>query len=167
MPSPTAWPPTTWVGSQNVPTLLATSTSVPQATLDALAALGVKTIHLLGGTASLSDGVLSALQGKGFTVDRIAGPDRFGTAAAIARAVPAGSIGTIDAQPTAVLSSGRSFPDSLAAGGIVYAFHYPQLLSEATTLPAATVVGPAGPRDQARDHHRRHRRDLARRSRTP
>jgi SpoIID/LytB domain protein len=126
-------------GVQSAPTLLAKADELPAVTLQALKDLGVKTVHLLGGTGALSANVESALQSNGFTVDRISGDDRFATAAAVARAGGSGSIGTIDSQPTAVLSSGRSYPDALAAGGIVYALHYPQLLSEPGSLPAATA----------------------------
>jgi SpoIID/LytB domain protein len=126
-------------GVQSAPTLLAKADELPAVTLQALKDLGVKTVHLLGGTGALSANVESALQSNGFTVDRISGDDRYATAAAVARAGGTGSIGTIDSQPTAVLSSGRSYPDALAAGGIVYALHYPQLLSEPGALPAATA----------------------------
>ena len=126
-------------GTSNAPILLSTTTSVPQATLDALKALGVGTVHLLGGSDSLGANVEVTLRGLGYTVDRIGGADRFATAALIANTAGAAAVGLDDVgRPTAVLSSGRTYPDALAAGGIVFAKHFPQMLTEPGVLPDAT-----------------------------
>jgi SpoIID/LytB domain protein len=125
-------------GTLAVTTLLATSTSVPDVTLTTLQQLGVKNVRLLGGTSALSEGVATALTNAGYSVTRISGADRFVTAAAIATTPDQGGIGTIEGQRTAVLSSGETFPDALAAGGIVYRNHYPQLLTLAGSLPQST-----------------------------
>jgi putative cell wall-binding protein len=109
-------------------------------TLDALKALQVGTVHLLGGPDAIQPAVESSLRSQGFAVDRTAGEDRFATAAALARIGGAGAVGGGDLGKTAVLSSGRSFPDALAAGGIVYAQHLPQLLAEPDSLPASTAA---------------------------
>lgn len=134
-------------GASAAPTLLANTSSVPQVTLDTLKALGVTTIHLLGGTSALDGNVAGALQVAGYSVDRVAGADRYGTAASIAQAAGPGGVGT-DAQgrKTAVLSSGAAFPDALAAGGIVFGKHFPQLLTDPTTLsgPTATALSNLG-----------------------
>ncbi len=124
-------------GLDTAPVLLSNSTSVPAATLTALQALGVDTVHLLGGEGALSAAVEDSLRSKGFTVDRVAGVDRYETAAKIALADSDG-VGTDGGRRTAVLSSGTSFPDALAAGGIVYRQHLPQLLTEMGALPATT-----------------------------
>ena len=116
-------------GHGTVPVLLASRTTVPQATLDALTALGVTSVRLLGGTAALGPEVESLLRARGLSVDRIAGADRYETAAAIAKQAGAGAVGQDGGRRTAVLSSGTSYPDALAAGGIVFAQHLPQLLS--------------------------------------
>jgi putative cell wall-binding protein len=126
-------------GQSGAPILLANTTSVPQATIDALHGLHVGTVHLLGGTAALGPQVQSALQSAGFTVDRIAGADRYATAATVAGGAGGGGVGLDGAlRRTAILSSGLSFPDALSAGGIVFGKHFPQLLTDPTTLPAAT-----------------------------
>lgn len=125
-------------GVSEVPTLLAARDSVPEVTLDTLRSLGVKTVRLVGGTAALSEQVASQLGGAGFTVERVAGDDRFATAAAIGRLAPS-VIGTIDGKKTAVLSSGMTFPDALAVGGIVWWAHFPQLLTEPGALPPVTA----------------------------
>src|SRR5689334_8374580 len=59
---------------------------------------------------------------------RVAGTDRFGTAAAVAKAAfPGGS-------DTVIVASGRSFPDALAGSSL----GLPILLTEKATLPSAT-----------------------------
>jgi SpoIID/LytB domain protein len=125
-------------GVASTPVLLSNLDTVPQATMQGLDALGVSTVRLLGGTAALSGNVEAILTSAGYTIDRIQGPSRYDTAAAIARAVPATSIGTVQGQRTAVLSLGMNFPDALAAGSMVFAAHFPQLLTETASLPEVT-----------------------------
>jgi putative cell wall-binding protein len=123
-------------GVLGAPVLLSTPGAIPQTTFDALSALHVSRVHLLGGTDALSPSLEGALQAKGYTVDRIAGATRYATAALIAR--HGGPVGTDGDRPTAVLSSGTNFPDALAAGGIVFAQHFPQLLTDGTSLTQET-----------------------------
>lgn len=59
------------------PLLLTTPGSLPQATRDALAALGPQKIVVVGGTSSVSPAVLTELRGLASEVDRIAGADRY------------------------------------------------------------------------------------------
>lgn len=66
------------------------------------------TVYVLGGTAAVSDGVAGSLARAGFSVQRLAGADRYGTATAIADAI---------GSPTSVLlATGLNFPDALSAG---------------------------------------------------
>ena len=125
-------------GHGPAPVLLTSSDSVPQPTMDALRSLGVTTIHLLGGTSSISSAEETSLRSSGFTVDRLAGTDRYATAAAIAGFQGQAGVGLDVLLRTAVLSSGESFADALAVGGLVSAAHYPQLLASRDSLPAAT-----------------------------
>lgn len=127
-------------GHGQVPVLLASTTTVPPVTIDTLKALGATTVHLLGGTTALGPEVESALRTAGFSVDRIGGADRFETAAAMARLPGAAAVGVDGGmRKTAIVSSGRTFPDALAAGPIVFGQHYPQLLSEPSGLSPATI----------------------------
>jgi putative cell wall-binding protein len=123
-------------GVLGAPVLLSSPGAIPQATFDALSALHVSKVHLLGGTDALSPSLEGALQAKGYTVDRVAGSTRYATAALVARR--GGPIGTDGDKPTAVVSSGTNFPDALAAGGLVYAQHFPQLLTDGTSLTQET-----------------------------
>lgn len=67
-----------------------------------------QTVYLLGGTASLSDTVLRALQSAGYGVQRVWGQDRYATALAVA-----GEVGDV---ASIALASGTDFPDALGAG---------------------------------------------------
>ena len=93
------------------------------------------TVYLLGGPNALSPAVADAVSRLGFVPKRLAGPDRFSTATAIAN--------EISPHPhTVLVATGRNFPDALAAGsaaatdpacGVV-------LLSDDKVLPAATAA---------------------------
>ena len=75
------------------------------------------TVHVLGGTAAISEAVVEELQQLGFTVQRSSGPSRFATAVAIADRIEQlrGSRGATTLQ-TVFLVRGDDFPDALAAG---------------------------------------------------
>jgi putative cell wall-binding protein len=127
-------------GHQGAPILLSNPTSVPAVTINALKALHVGTVHLLGGTTALGPDVAAQLSAAGFGVDRIAGADRYETAAAVAKNAGGGAVGLDPSlRPTAVVSSGVAFPDAMAAGGIVFGKHFPQLLTAPDSLPSATA----------------------------
>src|SRR5450432_4692281 len=67
------------------------------------------TVYILGGTAAVSPAVQTTITGLGFTVQRIAGADRFATAVAVAVAL---------GQPTTVFeATGLNFPDAVAGNG--------------------------------------------------
>ena len=73
------------------------------------------TVYVLGGEQALSPAVFNAVKGMGYTVKRIAGPDRYSTSVAIAKEVTA-DYGA-DGQPERILvATGKNFPDALSAG---------------------------------------------------
>lgn len=152
-------------------TLLTTPTTVPQATLDALKAAGVTDVVVVGGTAAISEAVVQKLgsteayscsgdAGRKIGVLRIAGDDRYETAALVAELASmddAGNptnVGTAALNggttplATAVLATGTNFPDALAAGPMAYwgdnlpsegnQRPFPLLLTAAGGLPAVT-----------------------------
>jgi putative cell wall-binding protein len=94
------------------PILLVPSTGpVPSTVLAAVSALNPNDVVALGGPASVSDAVLAATA-SGRPASRLAGPDRYSTAARIAQAAfPSGST-------RAYLASGTSFADALSAGSV-------------------------------------------------
>lgn len=89
------------------------------------------TVHLLGGTAALSAGVEQAVRDLGLVPVRHAGADRYATAVAIARQMPAAT--------RAFVASGVSFADALAASAPAAREGWPILLTTAGSLPAATA----------------------------
>ena len=104
-------------GATDRPVLLTRSDGAPEATLAALQALAPRTVVVVGGTAVVSDraaaGVLARLGLPTGSLVRIAGADRYATAAAVATAW-AGSVGT----GTVVVASGESgnVVDAISAG---------------------------------------------------
>jgi putative cell wall-binding protein len=111
-----------------------TFTAEAQQALDALTSL--TDVIIVGGTAAVSSTVEDAVEAEGYTVTRIAGADRYATAAAIAGQV--GTIGTIDNLDSALIASGTGFADALAGGPVSYAAGLPILLVTADSIPAAT-----------------------------
>ena len=119
--------------ANKIPLLLVNDT-VPQATKDAIASLGIKKAVILGGTAAVSDAVkvqIDALTGN--PSDRLAGTNRFGTAAAVGD-YEAGTLGF--PVTSAVLATGNNFPDALAAGPLGGQNKAPIALT--ASLPAET-----------------------------
>lgn len=123
-------------GVHDTGVLLSGTSAVPAATLDALRRSGARTVHLLGGTAAISDAVTAQLQatpsydctgaaGAPLEVVRLAGANRFDTAGRTAGSAGPAAIGTADlgdgARRTAVVASGLGFADALAAGPLSYA----------------------------------------------
>ena len=115
------------------PVLLVTASTVPPATLAQLKRLQPDRIVLAGGPSVVSDAVLAqlaALAPGGAT--RLAGADRYGTAAAISKAsYPSGA-------PVAYITSGAGFADALSAAPAAARDGGPVLLTRWDILPAAT-----------------------------
>jgi hypothetical protein len=90
------------------------------------------TVYLLGGTGALSSSVQNTLVAAGYSVDRLAGADRFGTALAIAAEVDRlqGQAGVL------FVATGRNFPDALAAGAAAASFNQ----SAGPTTPGSVVL---------------------------
>jgi len=94
------------------PVLLTLRDEVPDETLAALDDLGIEAVTIVGGTGAVSAQVAALLVERGFDVDRISGPSRYDTAAAlVAAAVEAGADRRV-----VVVASGVAFADALAAG---------------------------------------------------
>jgi putative cell wall-binding protein len=126
-------------GLHSSPVLLSQRDELPAATLDALRTLAPTRVHVLGGTASISDDVAGVLRAEGWIVERHAGVDRYATAAAIARSGGEAIVGSwLGEGPTALLANGRIPFDALAAGPLAAGQLFPLLLTEAGSLPGAT-----------------------------
>ncbi len=69
------------------------------------------------------------------SVGRVSGPDRIATAVAVSQnSFPAGNAGAV------VLARGDDYPDALVGGPLAAAKNAPLLLTEGSTLPAATAT---------------------------
>ncbi len=123
------------------PVLLVSPTAIPAVIAHELTALAPSTIYVVGGTASVSEAVLTALQHFATTVTRLDNAtypdlagypnDRYGTDAAVAeQAFPGGA-------PTVYVASGANFPDALGAGAAAIKGDGPVLLVSPTAIPPA------------------------------
>lgn len=115
------------------PVLLTPSDELPEATSSALESLGATTVHIVGGPAAVSQGVEDDLDVAGFDTPRHFGDDRYETAAEIAEAIGGENV----AGATAIIATGRNFPDAIAGGPLAYAGPHPVLLVS-DEVPQAT-----------------------------
>jgi putative cell wall-binding protein len=127
-----------YVAGGGGPVLLTDRDSLPAATRTALQRLRTKNVIILGGPAAVSPTVEAEVERLGITTERLAGADRFETARLCAKRFAPTTIGTVDGRRSAIVVSGRNFPDALAAGPLAYAVSLPVLLTETDTLPSPT-----------------------------
>jgi putative cell wall-binding protein len=121
------------------PIVLTESNNYTQEAKDALNALSqVTDVIIVGGTAAVSDAVKDAVTADGFNVTRLAGTNRYGTAAAIANAIGVANVGKVGGKATAFVANGQNFPDALAGGPAAYAGKMPILLVTPSSVPAET-----------------------------
>ena len=120
-------------GTEGAPVLLTKRSSLPEATAAAIDELAPARVVVLGGTAAVSSTVRTQLLEHVDVVERVAGDNRYGTAAKVA------SRFTTTGRPVFV-ASGRSFPDALAAAARAGSLGVPVLLTGRDALPAATVA---------------------------
>jgi putative cell wall-binding protein len=115
------------------PLLLTPPDALPPATGDELARLAPAEVLALGGSSAISDAVVTSIDDRvPGGVRRLAGTDRYGTAAAIA----ADRVGDAD---EVIVATGESFPDALAAAPLARANHAPILLTAGCQPPATTT----------------------------
>ena len=118
------------------PMLLTARGELPPATATELARLRPAKIVILGGTSAVSAGVAGRLAGYATTgsVVRLAGADRYATAARVSNATFGAGV------PVAYVATGTSFPDALAGGVAAGRQAGPVLLVAPGSLPGATKV---------------------------
>jgi putative cell wall-binding protein len=85
---------------------------VPPGVAAELRRLAPASVVVLGGTDAIGDQVVAGIRAvvPGAPVDRVAGADRYATAAALSRATYAAG------EPTALVATGTTFADALTAG---------------------------------------------------
>ena len=117
----------------DAPILLTGTDKAPDSTMAQLKSLGAKNVVLLGGTVAISAKVEKQLTTAGYSVSRIAGIDRYDTAALIGAKVLAKSKST-----TAVIATGDGFADALSISPVAGMDGWPVLFAKGNTLPDAT-----------------------------
>ena len=122
----------------DAPILLTTPTTLPASVSAEIDRLGARRAVIVGGPAAISADVELQLARLGLTVDRIAGADRFATAAQIAERLPVTTSAYVveGADP----DPGRGWPDALAVGPVAAEQGRPVLLVETDEVPAATAA---------------------------
>ncbi|HET6793605.1 MAG TPA: cell wall-binding repeat-containing protein, partial [Acidimicrobiales bacterium] len=113
------------------PILLVSPQGVPSATAAELRRLSPGRIVVLGGPAAVSGSVMSQLATYA-PVSRVAGADRYATAAAVSAATFA------PGAPVAYVATGASYADALAGSAAAGAQHGPVLLVSSSDVPQTT-----------------------------
>ncbi len=122
-------------GHLHAPVLLTTPTSLPASTRAELLRLAPPLVVVPGGTASVSAAVVDQIHALlGVPVTRLAGADRYATAAAVsAWAYPGGA-------PSVFLAAGTAFPDALSGAVAAGLAGVPVILTRPDTVPAAALT---------------------------
>lgn len=117
------------------PMLLVTRDAVPPETAEALRGLQPAGVVVLGGERAVSEQVRAELSRiAGVDATRVAGADRFGTAAAVSAAVFAPST------EVALIATGADYPDALAGVPAAAVHEAPLLLTTRDALPEVTAA---------------------------
>lgn len=122
-------------GTMYDPILLTGATELPKETAAALERLEPDRIVVLGGETRISFGVLNAAEAYSPDVTRLAGADRYETAALIAARL---TVGIPDSKRT-FIASGLNFPDALGGSVLAGTEHAPLLLNRGDQLIDATA----------------------------
>lgn len=120
----------------NAPVILVNGadTSIDAATLALLRKLGVTSVRIAGGPASVSPGIMSSLSNEGFAVQRIGGADRYEAAANI-------NAGVFTSASRVYLASGANFPDALAGSALAAFQGAPLYIAAPGCIPESVVKG--------------------------
>ncbi|EEG77459.1 S8 family serine peptidase [Dethiobacter alkaliphilus] len=113
----------------DAPILLTRPHSLPTATKREIGRLQPERVIILGGTGAISEAVEDELIKMGLEADRIAGKNRFDTAASIAQRIAPYGL------ETAIVATGFNFPDALAVASYAAREGYPIVLTRDDVLP--------------------------------
>jgi putative cell wall-binding protein len=122
--------------ANDAPLLLVLPALLPDVVANEIGRLGAERVIILGGTGAVNTTVQTALQNLSgvTTVERVAGTDRYGTAAAIATELQQFPGTSTDA----FVATGANFPDALGASAIAASRGMPILLTLPGLLPPVT-----------------------------
>ncbi|QDO87485.1 hypothetical protein FNH13_03320 [Ornithinimicrobium ciconiae] len=116
-------------GAAGEPVLLVTAHGVPNATAETIASIDPTRITVVGGTGAVPAEVVTELEQLA-EVTRVAGTDRYATAAALSELRPQAD--------GAVLATGQDYPDALTGAAYAAQGNVPVLLVKPDAVPAAT-----------------------------
>ena len=118
---------------KDAPILLNPTDKLDNRVSEEIKRLGVEEVIIVGGRDSISEGVREEL--KAFDTDkyveRLSGPDRYGTSEMVARRV----VAMTGKKYIAVVASGQVFPDALSVGTFASRESYPILLVKKDLIP--------------------------------
>jgi len=121
----------------DAPILLSATTELSPATADEISRLGARRVVMLGGETALRPEVFAGLVGLGVTeVDRVSGPNRFATAAEIARRIGGSEVFVTEGSNA---NPSRGWPDAVSASPYAALLGRPILLVTTDTLPQETL----------------------------
>ncbi len=136
---PDALAATALAAHHDAPVLLTFEDEVPDPVAAELDRLGVERTVLLGGTGVIGEAVADELAERGYTVDRIAGDDRYGTARQLATAAGPAETGEVLLTLGAHDNPDRAWPDAVASSALAASRdQLPTLLTAHDHLPQAT-----------------------------
>lgn len=119
----------------DAPILLTRKTLIPESVKEFISYAEVKNVTIIGGTEVISQDIENYLKNKmGLNVERIAGINRFDTAAKIADRLV-----NVYGEKTAYVVNGRNFPDALSISPVAGEQGAPILLTESDSIPQATL----------------------------
>jgi putative cell wall-binding protein len=122
-----------YAAAQGIPLLLTDLNTLPAVTLQALQKLGVRSITLIGGEGVISSSVQQQLESLGFSVDRIAGTDRYLTNTAVLNKLSYNT-GTV------YVATGNDFPDALSGAILAAKANNPIVLVPSANLNSDTLA---------------------------
>ncbi len=114
-------------GLEKAPVLLTRKDTTPEVVRQAIKDSGARNIVIVGGESAVSSAQQEQLA-KEYSVKRLSGDDRYGTAAAI---IDNGG----KAGDTALLATGTNFPDALGGGPVAYAEDMPLAITKPGDMP--------------------------------
>lgn len=130
-------------GAYDAPLLLTARTGLPREVRDEIVRLGARRVIIVGGDAAIGEAVETDLaQLPKLKVERIAGADRYATAAEVARRIAKETKRSFSGR--AFVVRGDRFADALALSPLAYATSSPILLTRAETLAEPTRGAIAG-----------------------
>lgn len=120
-------------GAHLGPVLLTQPGRLPPSVGAELSRLAPSRVWIVGGTSAVSEGVVEAARAAvpGIEVNRLAGDDRYGTAAALASEF-------FPSAESVFIATGLDFPDALGAAPAAAGEDAPTLLVTPTSVPSAT-----------------------------